>query len=135
MAERDGAHVLLDAALRDLRALRAMGDATAFADEVFGFHAQQAAEKLLKAWLDHLGEEYPLTHSLAVLSERLRILGYDIPEADEVIEYAPYASDYRYGGMPSDEEIDRPLAVARVGILLDRVCDALADRADGTARA
>ncbi len=28
-----------------------MGDAAVFADEILGFHVQQAAEKLLKAWL------------------------------------------------------------------------------------
>lgn len=66
MAERDTSRVLLEAALRDLRALRAMGNPTTFADKVFGFHAQQAAEKLLKAWLDHFGHQYPLTHSLAL---------------------------------------------------------------------
>ena len=36
-----------------------MDDADVFADQVFGFHAQQAAEKLLKAWLALLGEVYP----------------------------------------------------------------------------
>ena len=28
-----------------------MGDVIVFADEIFGFHAQQAIEKSLKAWL------------------------------------------------------------------------------------
>jgi hypothetical protein len=35
--------------------------------EVYGFHAQQAAEKLLKAILSHAGIEYPRTHQLAEL--------------------------------------------------------------------
>lgn len=33
------------------------------------FHAQQAAEKLLKAYLDHNGIEFPFTHNLAKLVE------------------------------------------------------------------
>lgn len=39
------------AGTKDLRALQGMSDPDVFADEVFGFHAQQAAEKALKAWL------------------------------------------------------------------------------------
>jgi HEPN domain-containing protein len=62
MAERDEAQRLLAAAQKDLRALRGMTDADTFADEIFGFHAQQAVEKALKAWLALLGEEYPRTH-------------------------------------------------------------------------
>ncbi len=42
---------LVGAAKRDISALRSMVDATVFADEIFGFHVQQATEKLLKAWL------------------------------------------------------------------------------------
>jgi len=33
----------------------------AFADEIFGFHAQQAVEKGLKAWICLHGIEYPFT--------------------------------------------------------------------------
>lgn len=32
------------------------------ADEILGFHAQQAAEKMLKAFLACQGFEFPLTH-------------------------------------------------------------------------
>ncbi len=47
------------------------------------FHAQQAAEKLLKAWLLALGEEEPpLTHSLTRLAEALSRLGAtDLPNS------------------------------------------------------
>ncbi len=38
MTDLEHARELLDAAKRDLRALEAMGDAFAFAEEVFGFH-------------------------------------------------------------------------------------------------
>ena len=71
---RDGkqARVLIQAAERDLTALRGMDDSDVFADQVFGFHVQQAAEKLLKAWLALLGEVYPLTHDLEELLDRLQ---------------------------------------------------------------
>lgn len=35
------------------------------AGEILGFHAQQAAEKMLKAILSYKGIEVPLTHRLA----------------------------------------------------------------------
>ncbi len=46
---------LLRSAQADLRAIQHMPDAYAFDEQVFGFHAQQACEKALKAWLLHLG--------------------------------------------------------------------------------
>jgi len=51
MSDLKEARTLFEAAERDLLALRGMRDSTVFTDEIFGFHAQQAAEKLLKAWL------------------------------------------------------------------------------------
>ena len=59
MSDLKQARVLLTSAERDISALRGMADAAVFADEIFGFHAQQAAEKLLKAWVALLGETYP----------------------------------------------------------------------------
>ena len=67
MSDLKQARVLLEAAERDASALGGMGDAAVFADEIFGFHVQQAAEKLVKAWLASLGEIYPLSHDLAAL--------------------------------------------------------------------
>ena len=51
MSDPRQARVLLEAAEFDVSALRGMGDAAVFADAVFGFHVQQAAEKSFKAWL------------------------------------------------------------------------------------
>ena len=72
MSDPKCARVLIEAAERDLAALRGMMDEQVFADEVAGFHAQQAAEKLLKAWLALLGEQYPVTHNLAQLLDALQ---------------------------------------------------------------
>ena len=71
MSDPKQARVLLEAAEKDVSALRGMGDAAVFADEIFGFHVQQAAEKLFKAWLALLGEAYPMTHDLTELLEML----------------------------------------------------------------
>lgn len=51
MNDREHAEELLEAARRDIRAVRAMTDTEAFPDEIFGSHAQQAVEKALKSWL------------------------------------------------------------------------------------
>ncbi len=59
MSDLEQALELADAAERDISALHGMGDAAIFADEIFGFHVQQAAEKLFKAWLASQGEIYP----------------------------------------------------------------------------
>ena len=67
MSELDEARTLMDAGDRDLSALRGMEDTSVFADEIVGFHVQQAAEKFLKAWLVLWSEPYPLTHNLARL--------------------------------------------------------------------
>ena len=49
MSDLKCARILVEAADKDVAALRSMGDTAAFADEIFGFHAQQAAEKSFKA--------------------------------------------------------------------------------------
>jgi len=75
MKDLEHARLMLAVAERDLTALRAMKDKKAFADEIFGFHAQQAVEKGLKAWLSATGVAYPKTHDLGELLELLKGTG------------------------------------------------------------
>jgi hypothetical protein len=78
MSEESGR--LLEMARRDFRALAAMvEDHEAFADEVFGFHAQQAVEKAVKARLDELGTAYPKTHDLDELFSLVADAGAEVP--------------------------------------------------------
>jgi HEPN domain-containing protein len=58
---------MLDMAAADVQAVRNMSDPGRFADTIFGFHCQQAVEKLLKAWLSLLGVAFPRTHDLRLL--------------------------------------------------------------------
>lgn len=51
MVAPDPAHGLFMLAQHDLAALRAMHDPAVFAEEIFGFHAQQAVEKHVLARL------------------------------------------------------------------------------------
>ncbi len=66
MAPYDQVRHMLFAVGRDFKALVGMTDPDVFADEVFGFHAQQAVEKSLKAWLSLIDVESPSKHLLVV---------------------------------------------------------------------
>lgn len=73
--------------------------------EAFGFHAQQAAEKLLKAVLVAAGAHYPRTHRLAELIDLLRAAGVQVPlEFDDVRYLTPFAVEFRYDIVPEEDE-------------------------------
>ena len=74
----DHARQLLGMAEKDLHALANMQDAADFAEEVFGFHAQQVIEKSLKAWVSYLGLTYPKSHDLGYLVRLLERAGADL---------------------------------------------------------
>ena len=121
-ADRDEARSLLLAARKDWRALGGMGDETIFAEEIFGFHAQQAVEKTLKAWLALHGVEYPRTHDISLLLSVLHVQGQDVSDCYDLLEFNPYAVQFRYAAF---DEIGTPLprvkVIERVGTLLCRV--------------
>jgi HEPN domain-containing protein len=84
-------------AQRDLKALQGMFDADTFADEIFGFHAQQAVEKALKAWLTVVGVEYPRTHDLEELMGLLEEHAEPILEAFyDLVDLTDFAVQFRY---------------------------------------
>ena len=58
MSEIEHAKMLVRLANADLKALSVMLDANTFEESVFGFHAQQAVEKSLKAWIEYLGGDF-----------------------------------------------------------------------------
>ncbi len=73
--------------------------------EVFGFHAQQAAEKLLKAVLVASGSQYPRTHRLTELIDLLRAGGVQVPsEFDDLRDLTPFAVEFRYDITPEEDE-------------------------------
>ena len=72
------------------------------------FHCQQAAEKMLKAYLVARGKEYPISHDLLLILERIMSLD---PRAeklrDALVLLIPYAVEVRYPddySMPSAED-------------------------------
>ena len=108
MKETDLARGLLSSAEKDLKAIRNMTDADSFADEIFGFHAQQAVEKSLKAWIALLGGEYPFIHDLDALLNALEKLGADVDTLRDLVELNAFAVQFRYEALESaDEPLDR----------------------------
>jgi HEPN domain-containing protein len=86
-----------------------------FDDETVGFHAQQAVEKLLKAWLAHLGVDYPKVHNLEALVDLLDAHGCRLPtELVELEHLNPFATVFRYEELPLAAPFDRQAALALV---------------------
>lgn len=106
MSPRDQHVVLLLAkAAQDEYVLDKLLDDTAAPVEVFGFHAQQAAEKLLKAILSHAGIAYPRTHQLVELLDLAADHGLELPaEAEELRHLTPFAVDFRYDVLPGEDQ-------------------------------
>jgi HEPN domain-containing protein len=72
------------------------------------FHAQQAAEKALKAVYQYYGKRFRYTHDLEELIFDLRNQGLTVPpEVEDAALLTPYASEARYPGLSepvTDEE-------------------------------
>ena len=128
MSDVKCARMLLDAAERDVAVLRVICRSDEVSDEIFGFHVQQAAEKLFKAWIALLGEVYPLTHNIERLFNLLADQGVAVESFRKLIDYTPYAVEFRYTGVDSSAEaIDRAGALAIVEALLEQVRRRLAE--------
>lgn len=54
MSGAEEAKQMLRMSGKDLSALKGMLEVETFSEEIFGFHAQQAVEKALKAWIHFL---------------------------------------------------------------------------------
>jgi len=127
MSDIDHARALLKMAKGDLDALRGMAQpsllgAGFFSDEVFGFHAQQAVEKILKAWLSSKGERYPRTHDLMALIDSLAETGEEVADLRELVDLNPFAVQYRYETLDEEEEpVDRENLTRQVQRLFDKI--------------
>jgi HEPN domain-containing protein len=107
----DLARELLRLAADDLTAARALVDVPSVSDAIVGFHAQQAAEKALKAALAASGRNFPFTHNIALLMQ----LGEDADielqaDLDQLDLLTPYGVGGRYGAR-SPGTVDRATAL------------------------
>jgi len=89
--------------LQRARSDLALGRAALNVPDVFPedacFHAQQCAEKALKALLIQRGIEFPRTHVLETLLDLLTAAGVGVPpQVDEAFVLTQYAVETRYPG-------------------------------------
>jgi hypothetical protein len=110
LPKRDGralARVIAANAERDAVAVEKMAPDPELADEVVGLHAQQAAEKYLKAVLAHRG----ITYLLGLLED------HDVappPRAPELEAFTPWAPQARYDLDTEGATLDREAATQLV---------------------
>lgn len=82
------------------------------------YHAQQAAEKALKAAHLHYGFEFRFTHDLEELIASLKRRGISIPKpVEEAVSLSIYATEARYPGLDepvTKEEHEQAIALAQV---------------------
>jgi HEPN domain-containing protein len=99
-------------------------------DDLIGFHAQQALEKLLKAALAQAGAAPPRIHDLGELIARLGDEGLTPPTStSEARALVPWAVEFRYDDI-LDEQLDRTAACKTVTQVRAWV-DGLLDDGDG----
>jgi len=108
MSRCEQSRMLMRKAAADEALVDKILDDPAIADELVGYHCQQAVEKLLKARLVDLGVNYPKTHNLQTLVELLENHGKQLPaDLADLDRLTPYATLYRYEDPPQVGHLDR----------------------------
>jgi len=91
-------------------------------DGPFGFHIQQAVEKLLKALLCQLAVKYRRSHDLEYLVTLLHDRGETIPTGIvDISQLDSYGVAYRYDAIPEVEILDRAAAIETVRLIREHV--------------
>ena len=117
MPRREQVELLLHKASEDEAALDILLASPAPPPAVVGFHAQQAAEKLLKAALRAARVEYPYTHILDYLLRLLAKEGAEIPEGLREVRYlTAFAGRLRYEAL--DEDLAPTMGLAQMRALI-----------------
>jgi HEPN domain-containing protein len=121
-SDLDHAQQLLEMAAKDHQALANMLDRERFAEEIFGFHAQQVIEKALKAWIAARSLSYPKSHDLSILLKILQRDGADLRKFSDLEDYTIFAVQYRYEAYDDTEErLHRESVIAKTAAFLGHV--------------
>ncbi len=105
MPAREMAQLLMRKAAQDAFTVRKLVDDPASPEEIIGFHAQQAVEKMLKAVLALRGIPYRKTHNLFEIIDLLSAHDIHLPEAIDGVEVlTPFAAEFRYDEFLPDPE-------------------------------
>jgi hypothetical protein len=110
--------VLLIKAAQDEAVLHGSGSS----DEILGFHAQQAVEKLMKALLSQVGIVFERTHVLGRLETALIAAGESSPVCPlPLSQLNEFAVNYRYDYLPETVCPSRKELIETVGLWRDHV--------------
>ena len=108
MTRSDQARLLQCKAAQDLAVLDRLLDDPDINDETLGYHAQQAAEKLIKALLALHGHDYPRSHNIGLLLDLLASHGIALPDRFEAVQtLTPFGTVFRYDDLPLEDTPDR----------------------------
>lgn len=108
-------------------ALDKLADDPDVPDDLIGFHAQQALEKLLEAALAHAGVAPPRIHDLGELLTLLGDAGLSPPvSVSDARALVPWAVEFRYADV-LDERLDRTASRRAVEKMRAWVDDLLAE--------
>ncbi len=96
-------------------------------DGPFGFHIQQAVEKLLKALLCQFAIKYKRTPDLEYLVTLLRDGGESLPVGmADLSQLESYGIAYRYDAVPEVAFLDRAAAIETVRMIREHVVTRIA---------
>jgi hypothetical protein len=88
----------------------------------FGFHVQQAVERLLKALLSQLSIEYKLVHDLDYLAAQLEDAGEVLPDTlADFSNIGTFAVRNRYDEIPEFRVLDHTAAIETVRLIREHV--------------
>ena len=117
MSRRELAQTLLRKADQDKTAFDKLRHDPEIAVNILGFHAQQAAEKMLKSALAINEIDFPFSHRLTDLFDLLKENGVVCPEGLEELRFlTPFAVAFRYELYEEEEE--EPFDSDKVAVLL-----------------
>jgi hypothetical protein len=101
-------------------------------DGPFGFHVQQAIEKLLKALLSQLSVLYSRSHNLIYLSALLKAQGEVLPaELPDLSQIGTFAVIHRYEDIPEFQVLDRAAAIQTVRLIREHIVARIAALSGG----
>ena len=130
MKKREQAFLFLRKAAQDEILLDEVIDNPRIADEIIGFHCQQAAEKIIKALLSTRGVRFRKTHDLAELGLLLKNVGIPLPEHLRDLDVlTPFGVVYRYEDYAGEVSLDRQRAREMIRALRSWVEDQLSTTA------
>ncbi len=105
MPQREHTELLLRKAAQDEYTVTKLVPDPQASDEVIGFHAQQAVEKILKAVLAARGQTWRHTHDIVELIDAVRTAGIAFPHDLEDVRFlTPFAAAFRYEELPEEPE-------------------------------